>query len=184
MTAAPDTPLYDLRNVVKQYGSGETVITAVDGVDMRVEHGELTVIAGPSGSGKTTLLQLLGALDRPTGGEVLLEGRHLDGMSDAELATLRRERIGFVFQQFNLIPTLTAAQNVEAAMAPTRRAGRERRARELLERVGLGHRLSRSRGRWPTARTWCWPTSRPATSTAAPASRSSRCSASSTGRSA
>jgi putative ABC transport system ATP-binding protein len=143
MTVASDTPLYDLHDVVKQYGSGETLVTAVDGVEMRVDHGELTVIAGPSGSGKTTLLQLLGALDRPTRGEVLFEGRNLDRMSDAELAALRRERVGFVFQQFNLIPTLTASQNVEAAMAPTQasRAGRERRATELLERVGLGHRL-------------------------------------------
>jgi len=136
-------PLYDLRGVEKAYGSGATQVRAVDGVDLRIDHGETVVVAGPSGSGKTTLLQLLGALDRPTGGEVRFEGRSLEGMGDRELAALRRERIGFVFQQFNLIPTLTAEGNVEAALAPSGLVTAERRARarELLERVGLGHRL-------------------------------------------
>ena len=135
--------LYQLLDVTKRYGN---TVTAVDSVDLAIEQGEFVVVAGPSGSGKTTLLQLLGALDRPTSGRVLFEDRSLAELSDGELADLRRDRIGFVFQQFNLIPTLTAHENVEAAMAPVRGSGarRERRARahELLDRVGLGSRVS------------------------------------------
>ena len=129
------TNLYDLRQVEKRYGN----VAAVDGVDLEVRHGEFLVVAGPSGSGKTTLLQLLGALDRPTGGSVEFEGKDLVAMGDGELARLRRDTLGFIFQQFNLIPTLTAVQNVEAALAPRRFKGgeRRRRAAELLERVGL-----------------------------------------------
>jgi putative ABC transport system ATP-binding protein len=135
-------PLYDLRGVVKTYGSGDALVTAVAGIDLRVERGEFVVVAGPSGSGKTTLLQLLGALDRPTAGSIAFEGRDLADLGDGELARLRRDTLGFVFQQFNLIPTLTAAQNVEVAMAPgpLSRADRRARAAELLERVGLGAR--------------------------------------------
>jgi putative ABC transport system ATP-binding protein len=134
--------LYELRGVGRTFGTGAATVTAVDGVDLVLERGELTVVAGQSGSGKTTLLQLLGALDRPTAGEVVFEGRSLGGLGDGELARLRRERLGFVFQSFNLIPTLTAQQNVEVAMAPTGRPAvqRRERARELLERVRLGAR--------------------------------------------
>jgi putative ABC transport system ATP-binding protein len=133
------TSLYELRGVEKTYRD----VHAVDGVDLDVAPGEFVVVAGPSGSGKTTLLQLLGALDRPTKGEVRFEGRPLERMGDGELARLRRETLGFVFQQFNLIPTLTAQQNVEVALAPMggRAAERRERARELLARVGLEHRL-------------------------------------------
>src|SRR5439155_22833625 len=116
VTMAP--PLYDLRDVSRHYGSGETLVRALDRVELRIESGEFLVVAGPSGSGKTTLLQLLGGLDRPSEGQVLFEGRDLDGEGDGELAELRRRTLGFVFQQFNLIPTLTAAGNVEAALAP------------------------------------------------------------------
>ena len=132
------TYLYDLRGVRKTYGA----VAAVDGVDLRIARGQLVVVAGPSGSGKTTLLQLLGALDRPSDGEVLFDGRDLARMSDSQLARLRRETFGFVFQQFNLIGTLTAAQNVEAALAPAGVARGRRRPRtaELLERVGLAAR--------------------------------------------
>jgi putative ABC transport system ATP-binding protein len=129
-------PLYELRGVVKAYGP----VRAVNGVDLRVEPGEFVVVAGPSGSGKTTLLQLLGALDRPTEGTVAFEGHDLTRLGDGALARLRRETLGFVFQQFNLIPTLTAAQNVEAAIAGDRRAARRARAAELLDRVGLAPR--------------------------------------------
>jgi putative ABC transport system ATP-binding protein len=134
------TSLYELRGVEKSYGP----VAAVAGIDLDIAPAEFVVVAGPSGSGKTTLLQLLGALDRPTAGEVLFEGRPLQRMSDGALARLRRETLGFVFQQFNLIPTLTAQQNVEVALAPTGVKGAERRsrARELLERVGLEHRLA------------------------------------------
>jgi len=134
------TPLYALHDVHRSYGS----IQAVDGVDLEVQPGEFVVIAGPSGSGKTTLLQLLGALDRPSGGRVEFEGKDLARMGDGELAALRRDTLGFIFQQFNLIPTLTAQQNVEAALAPRRfkSAERRRRAAALLERVGLEPRAS------------------------------------------
>jgi putative ABC transport system ATP-binding protein len=132
------TPLYTLHDVRRHYGQ----IAAVDGVDLVVRTGEFLVVAGPSGSGKTTLLQLLGALDRPTSGHVEFEGQDLARMSDGELAKLRRDTLGFIFQQFNLIPTLTAQQNVEAALAPRRfrSSERHRRAAELLERVGLAAR--------------------------------------------
>ncbi len=131
--------MYRLRGVSKRYGD----VTAVDAIDFEVGEGEFLALVGPSGSGKTTLLQLLGAMDRPTEGTMELEGKPLDRMGDGELARLRRETLGFIFQQFNLIPTLTAQQNVEAALAPVKMRSAERRARagELLERVRLSHRL-------------------------------------------
>jgi putative ABC transport system ATP-binding protein len=137
-----ETTMYDLTGVAKTYGAGDTLVTAVDDVDLRIAQGEFVVIAGPSGSGKTTLLQLLGALDRPTRGEVRFEGEDINRQGDGDLARLRRETLGFIFQQFNLIGTLTAAENVEAALAPRRlkASHRRERARELLERVGLGGR--------------------------------------------
>jgi putative ABC transport system ATP-binding protein len=136
--------MYKLRGVSKFYGNGAGQVHAVREVDLDVDEGELVAIAGPSGSGKTTLLQLLGALDRATSGEVMFEGRDLSTLGDAELTQLRLETMGFVFQQFNLIPTLTAAQNVEAALAPVGLDVDERRRRTAaaLESVGLGHRSS------------------------------------------
>ena len=132
--------IYELKDVKKAYGQ----VQAVGGVDLRVEAGEFLVIAGASGSGKTTLLQLLGGLDRPSSGVVAFEGADLRGMSDNALALLRRRTIGFVFQQFNLIPTLTARQNVEVAMAPTgiRTDRRRARADDLLAGVGLADRAA------------------------------------------
>jgi putative ABC transport system ATP-binding protein len=114
----------------------------VQSLDLVVDSGSFVAVVGPSGSGKTTLLQLLGALDRPTEGEVLFEGRDLARLDDAELAKLRLAAFGFVFQQFNLIPTLTAAQNVEVALAPRGLPADERRerAKALLGRVGLSAR--------------------------------------------
>jgi putative ABC transport system ATP-binding protein len=128
--------MYELRAVTKTFSQGSVQIHAVDDVELEITEREFLVVAGPSGSGKTTLLQLLGALDRATAGSVLFEGRDLGELGDRDLAGLRLEAFGFVFQQFNLIPTLTAAQNVEVALAP--RGGGD--ARRLLESVGLGHR--------------------------------------------
>jgi putative ABC transport system ATP-binding protein len=141
-TITTPAPLYELRDVSRTYGSGDTLVKALDGVTMRIRAGEFLVIAGPSGSGKTTLLQLLGALDRPGSGEVIFEGRSLETNSDAQLAEIRRTALGFVFQQFNLIPTLSAVQNVEAALAPSGFAAtrRRQRAEHLLERVRLAER--------------------------------------------
>ena len=137
-----DTPIYELRDVTRSYGKNETKVDAVRDVDLVIERGEFVAIVGPSGSGKTTLLQLLGGLDRPTSGEVQFEGRNLATLKESELTSVRLSTIGFVFQQFNLIPTLTARQNVELALAPTMRMPAERRARsrELLDAVGLGNR--------------------------------------------
>ena len=134
--------LYQLDGVSKLYGAGSTSVAAVTGVSLTVRHGEFVAIVGQSGSGKTTLLQLLGALDRPTAGRVQLAGQDLNSASDRDLSRLRRDTIGFIFQQFNLIPTLTAAQNVEAAIAATTlaRTQREARVAELLDAVGLAPR--------------------------------------------
>ena len=135
--------MYELRSVSKTYGNGAAPVHAVRDVDLHVDEGELVAIAGPSGSGKTTLLQLLGALDRATSGDVVFEERELGSLGDAELTQLRLETMGFVFQQFNLIPTLTAAQNVEAALAPIGGLDvdqRRSRTAAALEAVGLAHR--------------------------------------------
>jgi putative ABC transport system ATP-binding protein len=139
---APATPVYELQGASRAYGDGGGEVRALDELSLRVDPGEFVAVAGPSGSGKTTLLQLLGALDRPTAGRVVFEGRDLAELSDAELAGLRLEKLGFVFQQFNLIPTLSAHENVEAALAPTGSAAAAKRARadEVLAGVGLEKR--------------------------------------------
>jgi putative ABC transport system ATP-binding protein len=131
--------LYELAGVAKTFQQGDSEIRALDGLDLVIDRGEFLVIAGPSGSGKTTLLQLLGGLDHPSAGGIQFEGRDLASTGDLELTELRLETIGFVFQQFNLVPTLTARQNVEAALAPRglKSAERVARANELLALVGL-----------------------------------------------
>ena len=134
--------IYELRGAGKRFGQGATEVVAVRDVDLEIGEGEFVALVGPSGSGKTTLLQLLGGLDRATDGTVLFEGRDLATLGDVELSSLRLHALGFVFQQFNLIPTLTAAQNVEVALAPTHERGAQRRERVagLLGAVGLGSR--------------------------------------------
>ncbi len=142
-TQKTGTALYELRGTSRHFGSGETAVHALDEINLAIASGEFVVIEGASGSGKTTLLQLLGALDAPTAGRVLFDGRDMAMFTAAEQSAFRRDAVGFVFQQFNLIPTLTARQNVEIAMVPRGMGARERttRASELLERVGLGGRL-------------------------------------------
>ena len=137
---------YELQNVSKHYDQGSTAVRAVDDVNLVIDQGEFVVVTGASGSGKSTMLQLLGALDRPSGGRLLFEDEDLGSLPDRRLADLRLRAFGFVFQQFNLIPTLTAAENVEAALAPTRmeRGARHDRCVELLDRSGSrerGHHL-------------------------------------------
>jgi putative ABC transport system ATP-binding protein len=124
----------------KTYRSGGRPLSALQNVSFRVEPGETVAIVGPSGSGKTTLLGLLAGLDRPTGGRVLLDGTDLGALSEDGRARLRREKIGFVFQSFQLIPTLTARENVAVPLDLAGHGGGAARADELLERVGLGGR--------------------------------------------
>jgi len=144
-----DNVVYELRNVSRTYTLGGVDVRAVREVDFTIATGESVAIVGPSGSGKTTLLQLLGALDRPSEGELLFEGADIGRLGDRALSELRLEVLGFVFQQFNLIPTLTAAQNVEIALAPTSVARAERRERvlSLLASVGLAERADHVPGK-------------------------------------
>jgi putative ABC transport system ATP-binding protein len=135
-----------LEAVRRVHGSGPAAAVALDGVSLEIGAGEFVAIAGPSGSGKTTLLNLIGAIDRPDAGRVLLEGRELGSLDEPALAALRLERIGFIFQHFNLVPVLTAGENVELPLLfrnglPA--AERRRRARTALERVGLGGKAGR-----------------------------------------
>jgi putative ABC transport system ATP-binding protein len=130
--------LYELSGVARYFQRGPTTVRALDDVDLEIEPGEFLVLEGPSGSGKTTLLQILGALDRPSAGTVKFDGSDLVKQPDSALAGLRLRSFGFVFQQFNLIPTLTAVENVEAKLAPV--GGTRERALELLAEVGLAER--------------------------------------------
>jgi putative ABC transport system ATP-binding protein len=136
--------LYAARTIgaVKVYGSGPTAVRALDGVDAEFEQGRFTAIMGPSGSGKSTLLHCLAGLDHLTSGTVMLGDIDLGTLDDRDLTVLRRERMGFVFQAFNLIPVFTSAENVELPLLLGGTPAGEARARavETLERVGLGHR--------------------------------------------
>ena len=131
--------IVSLQKVTKNYGQGEVLTQALRGVDLIVEAGEFTAMAGPSGSGKSTLLNIIGGLDRPTSGRVEVDGREINTLSKTELSLLRRERIGFIFQSYNLIPVLTALENAEYVLMlqgiPT--AERRERVREVLKEVGL-----------------------------------------------
>ncbi|MFI6880231.1 ABC transporter ATP-binding protein [Streptomyces sp. NPDC050400] len=135
--------MYELRGVTKQYKRGKETVDALQGVDLTVEDGGRLVIQGPTGGGKSTLLQMLGGLDRPTAGSVHLGGVDLAKLSETKLTKVRAESIGFVFQSFNLIPTLNAQENVETALVPLglKVADRRERAAEALKSVGLGERL-------------------------------------------
>jgi putative ABC transport system ATP-binding protein len=130
-----------LVSVSKSYGTGDSSVTALDGVTLSLPAGTFTAVMGPSGSGKSTLLQCAAGLDRPDSGVVTVDGEEMTGGGEAELTRFRRQRIGFVFQQYNLLPTLTVAQNTTL---PLRLAGRRvdrDRARRILTQVGLGDRL-------------------------------------------
>lgn len=129
----------DLR---KTFQMGTTSVHALDGVDLTIEDGSFTVIMGPSGSGKSTLLYLLGGLDRPTSGKISILGQSIETMDENELAVFRRKTVGFIFQSFNLVATMTALQNVIFPMRFARQDHRQRktRASDLLQRVGLGDR--------------------------------------------
>ena len=134
--------LISLENVEKTYQLGETTVNALRGSDVKIEEGEFIAVMGPSGSGKSTLMNMIGALDQPTAGEVKIDDDNIKGMSEDGLALLRSKKIGFVFQEFNLINSMNAWQNVALPMIFRGKPKKERRERafELLERVGLGDR--------------------------------------------
>jgi len=134
--------LYELNDVTKRYTQRHKQIDALAGIDLSIDEGEFLAIQGSTGSGKTTLLQMLGAMDRPTGGKLQFEGRDLARMGEGDLSELRSHSFGFIFQAFNLIPTLTAQENVETALVPWHVPAHERRgkAEEALEGVGLADR--------------------------------------------
>ena len=127
--------------LVKKYGSGDSVVTALDGVDVQILRGQFTAIMGPSGSGKSTLLHCLAALDTPTSGKVRFGANNLARLNDTRLTRLRRERIGFVFQSFNLVPTLTARENIVLPLAMAGRKPDQQWFDQIVESVGLADRL-------------------------------------------
>jgi putative ABC transport system ATP-binding protein len=135
--------MYKLSGVVKNYKKGRGIVHALQGVDLVIDDAEWLAIQGPTGHGKSTLLQILGGLDRPSAGTVDLDGVNLSRMRESGLTKVRARSIGFIFQTFNLIPTLNAAENVEVALVPLRVSGASRRARaeQALRSVGLGDRL-------------------------------------------
>jgi putative ABC transport system ATP-binding protein len=138
--------LVEARGVTKSYLPGKVVVQALRGIDLTIEHGEFIAIEGPSGSGKTTLLNLIGAIDTPTSGDILLKGRSLLGLRETELADIRRDHVGFIFQTFNLIPVLSALENVEFPLligGHDSHHWRAHRAQSLLEEVGLGDMIHR-----------------------------------------
>jgi len=140
--------MYKLTGVTKNYQKGRGTVAALRGVDLVIEDGEWLAIQGPTGHGKTTLLQILGGLDRPSAGVVDFDGRDLAQLREAEVTRVRAESIGFIFQTFNLIPTLSAQENVETALVPLHvsAAARRQRAAMALEAVGLGDRLRHAPG--------------------------------------
>lgn len=142
MAASSTQPVVSVENLRKEYELGGTV-TALDGIDLSFGSGSYTAVMGPSGSGKSTLLNLIGALDTPTSGEVVVAGESVTGLSETDRAALRGTRIGFIFQTFNLMPRLTAVENVALPLmfADWNRSRRRERAQTLLSRVGLGDRL-------------------------------------------
>ena len=135
-------PVIELRAVTKRF-EGKRSVTALDNVDLRIDRGEMVSMVGPSGSGKSTLLNLIGGLDHATAGEILIDGAAVSGLSSDELTRIRRDKIGFIFQFFNLLPTLSCLENVSIPLHlrgwPRRKI--DERARELLNRVKLGSRL-------------------------------------------
>ena len=132
-----------LIDIQKTYQMGDTIVAALAGVSLTIEKGEFTAIMGPSGSGKSTLMNILGCLDRPSSGSYLLDGQEVAALADDDLAETRNKKIGFVFQNFNLLPRISALQNVALPLvyAGVERSERERRAEKSLAAVGLDHRM-------------------------------------------
>jgi putative ABC transport system ATP-binding protein len=131
-----------LQNVIKTYQMGEVSVHALSGLDLSVKEGEFVVVVGPSGSGKTTTLNLIGGLDTPTSGDLIVAGINISDFDENDLTAYRRDKIGFIFQFFNLLPTLTASENIEFALELVEKNGKkvEQQAHTLLEKVGLAER--------------------------------------------
>ncbi|HFG1954122.1 TPA: ABC transporter ATP-binding protein [Vibrio cholerae] len=143
MKSLSPAPLVELQQICKHYASGQNVVKALDGVDLTIRHGEFLAILGPSGSGKSTLMNVLGCLDKPTTGRYQLDGHPVDSLSTQQLAAIRNQKIGFVFQSFNLLEYASALDNVALPLvyAGVKAKDRRQRATELLTRVGLADRL-------------------------------------------
>ncbi|HZC06048.1 MAG TPA: ABC transporter ATP-binding protein [Ktedonobacterales bacterium] len=140
--SAPTTAALEAIDIRKSLPLGRERIDILKGISLRINHGEFVAVMGPSGSGKSTLLGIIAGLDNPTSGKVLIDGIDITKMGEGQLAKVRNAKIGMVYQAFNLIPTLTAQENVEAPLYVGKHAGRPSdRAKEILELVGLGHRL-------------------------------------------
>ena len=134
--------LIELHNVEKEYVMGDVKLRVLKEINLKVKKSEIVAITGPSGSGKSTMLHILGCLDRPTKGKVIIDGVDVSKIDDDGLAKLRREKIGFIFQFFNIIPIFTALENVELPMIFSKKSNRMERAKELLKAVGLQQRMS------------------------------------------
>ncbi len=134
--------IISLENITKLYDRGSEKVHALDGISLEIFPGDYTAICGPSGSGKTTLLNIAGCMDHPTDGSIILEGKHLEAGSDKQLAEFRRKTIGFVFQQFFLIPTLSVMENVNLPLLFSHKKIDKNKTKEILDRVGLSHRLT------------------------------------------
>jgi predicted ABC-type transport system involved in lysophospholipase L1 biosynthesis ATPase subunit len=188
-SSASAPPAVALRDVRKVYGKGDSEVVALNGVSIGLESGSFTAIMGPSGSGKSTFLHVAAGLDQPTSGAALLGDVDLARLSERRRTILRRERIGFVFQAFNLMPSLTVTQNIGLPLRLDGRRPRRSEVREVAARVGLAERLrhrpaqlsgghssaSRSRGRSSLGQRSCSPTSPPERSTPVPDAASSHC---------
>lgn len=137
-----ESNIIELKNLSKHYEMGENIVKALDGIDVKIKKGDFIAIVGPSGSGKSTMMNMIGALDLATEGEIFLDDENIENLEESELAQIRGRKIGFVFQTFNLIPTLTALENVMLPMTFQGLGGEEKleRAEKILKKVGLEHR--------------------------------------------
>ncbi|WP_396587605.1 ABC transporter ATP-binding protein [Bermanella sp. R86510] len=131
--------IIETRELTRHFGKGETLVKALDGISLTIQQGEFTALVGPSGSGKSTLLHLIGGLDEPTSGQILLDGHNISDMNETQLSRFRRDHIGFIFQAYNLIPVLNVAENIEYIMLlqGIEKQTRQKKISTILKRVGL-----------------------------------------------